>query len=201
MEYQNDIAIIILAAGKSTRMGKPKQLLSWRSTTLLGHALKNAQAICPDHVYVVLGANAEKIEKSVEENTAHFIFNENYEKGLGSSLAMGIGSILKTNKKYQAVLVTLCDQPLVDIGYLNQIINTYRKGDSEIIATAYANRAGVPALFDKRYFDGLLALHEDFGASQMIKKYQTDVKTVDPRGKALDIDTWDDYMALIRRKP
>ncbi len=198
MDHQNDIAILILAAGESSRMGRPKQLLGWKNNTLLGHAIKNARAICPDHVYVVLGANAEKIKKSVED-TAHFIFNENYKKGLGSSLATGIVSILKSNKKYQAVLVTLCDQPLIDIDYLNQIIETYRKDDSGIIATAYTNRAGVPTLFDKRYFNELLLLNEDFGASQMIKKYHTDLKTLDPKGKALDIDTWDDYEALVRK--
>ncbi|WP_273566806.1 nucleotidyltransferase family protein [Maribacter halichondriae] len=196
MNYQNDIAILILAAGKSSRMGKPKQLLAWKNTTLLGHAIKNAKAICPDHVYVVLGANTEEIKKSVED-TVHFIFNENYERGLGSSVATGIGSILKTNKKYQGVLITLCDQPLIDIDYLNQIITSYGKDGSGIIATAYINRAGVPTLFDKRYFDELSLLDEDFGASQMIRKYQKDVKTLDPKGKALDIDTWDDYIALI----
>lgn len=198
MRNTNAIATLIVAAGESSRMGRPKQLLPWKHTTLLGNAIETAQTISKDAVHVVLGANYEKILKTVSSKSAKFIFNPNYKSGLGSSIAHGVDYILKTDKKYEAIVLLLGDQPLLDSPYLDQIVETYKKNAIGIVATDYGHRAGVPALFDKKFFGRLSSLNEDYGAMEIIKKNAEEVLKLNPEGKAVDVDTIEDYEALIR---
>jgi len=111
-------AVLILAAGASTRMGQPKQLLPWGKTTLLNHAINEAKKIS-EHVFVVLGANKELIESSLNSQV-EIIRNPNWENGMGTSITYGI-SILDKNEEFDSVLIMLADQPLLDSTYLNNL--------------------------------------------------------------------------------
>jgi len=192
------ISVLILAAGASSRMGRPKQLLPWKKTTLLGNAIQNAIASEADTVYVVLGANIESIRDEITNHPVETVDNPNWESGLGSSIAAGVTFILKNNIEFDGILIMLADQPLMDTEYLNMMIDTFYRRPESIVATAYRNKAGVPALFDKAYNIELVNLNKDFGAKALIAQKINQVFTINPENKVVDIDTKSEYDKLIK---
>lgn len=189
-------AIIIIAAGGSSRMKKAKQLLPWRETTLLGHTIKQAKATKADEVILVLGARFEKIRSSIEEPAMTIVENKEWKKGIGSSIACGVNHLLKHND-HEAVLLMLADQPLIDSAYLNHVIEIFQKNPSKIIATKYPGSNGVPALFPKDYFGELLKLKEDVGARNLLNSGRP-ILILDSGNKLFDVDTPEAY-AKIRK--
>jgi molybdenum cofactor cytidylyltransferase len=193
-----NIPILILAAGASKRMGeRVKQLLPWKNTTLLENALTQAKESKVEDVFVVLGANEEFIKKQTQLPDEVCIYNENWNTGMGSSIVAGVKHLLSLSKEYEGVLVMLADQPFVDTSYLNEIINSWGKTTATITATGYENGLGVPAMFDKCHFPELLKLTKDYGARNIID--DSNIKIINPGGKEMDIDTWQDYQKLIKR--
>lgn len=193
-----NIPILILAAGESKRMGeRVKQLLPWQNTTLLENALAQARESQVEEVYVVLGANDEFIKKQTQLPEDICIYNENWSNGMGSSIVAGLQHILSLPEDYDGVLVMLADQPLIDAAYLDQVIDTWGKARATITATGYENGLGVPAMFDKCHFTELLKLTKDYGARHIIN--DSNIKIINPQGKEMDIDTWQDYQNMIQQ--
>ncbi|WP_339704445.1 nucleotidyltransferase family protein [uncultured Kriegella sp.] len=192
MVNKNNLAVLILAAGQSSRMGKIKQLLPWKNTTLLGNAIKNAKSISKN-VIVVLGAFAAKIKIIPDLREVRCIENENWQDGLGSSLAFGINFLRNSTNEYQAVLVILGDQPLIDSVYLKSLVASHNHTKKGIIATAYGDKAGVPAFFSVKYFEVLGELDGDNGAKAVINSNKNDTMILSSNGKSIDIDTVEDY--------
>lgn len=188
------IAIIILAAGASSRMGKIKQLLPWKQTTLIGNAIEQALDSKADDVFVVLGANYQLISKEIEQENITIIYNKNWTLGMGSSIICAMDFFDKKHKKYDGVLITLVDQPLIDVIYFNMLINKFI--DNNIIASKYKNRVGVPAIFSLKYFNELRQLNGDIGARDLILKHINDVKKIDAFDKIQDIDSIESYEHL-----
>lgn len=199
MDILQNIAILILAAGASSRMGKTKQLLPWEDTTLLGNAIRKAKDTNAKSVVVVLGAHAKSIRREVQENV-DFVENTIWASGLGSSIACGTEFLMRKRNKTNGILIMLADQPLIDTPYLNSMMSAFDAGQKEIIATAYKNRAGVPALFAKSYFEKLTKLDDDFGAKKIIDRHDADVLVLDPGKKTVDIDTKSEYENIIKSK-
>ncbi|MGB5664017.1 nucleotidyltransferase family protein [Eudoraea sp.] len=196
---ETKIAILILSAGASNRMGSTtKQLLPWRDTTLLGNAIRSAKQASCNTVAIVLGSHANTIQKQVEDEKVQIVFNKNWKSGLGSSISCGISALEKNKMKYKAVLILLVDQPFIDTAYLNLLITNYLNSSNGIIATNYFDKAGVPAIFDKTYFSELKELNTDQGARDLLKKYAKEVILLDPEGKARDMDTLDDYYKALK---
>ena len=193
------IAVLILAAGASKRMGSPKQLLAWKNTTLLGNAVETAKASKAADIYVVLGANASAIGMAISKAGISAIANKDWQIGMGTSIAAGINYFIDENKSYQAVLILLCDQPLISTAYLDAMINNFEARDKGIVATKYGNKAGVPALFDQKYFKVLKALKGDKGAKRILERHSTDLLLLDAAGMEVDLDTGEDYNALLQR--
>ena len=196
--HQN-IAIVVLAAGASSRMGDTKQLLPWRDTTLLGQALKTAKDSAADSVTLVLGANAEEIRKGIPEKQIDITVNSRWQSGLGSSIACGMKFLLEKNKALKGILIMLADQPLIDTAYLNTMIAEFGKVGKQIIATSYKRRAGVPAIFGPPYFQSLKQLEDDFGAKHIIDSNPDQVLVLEPGDKTVDIDTKSEYKNLITK--
>lgn len=197
MDKKPNISILILAAGASKRMGeRVKQLLPWKNTTLLENALTYAKESKADAVHVVLGANEEFIKKQTQIADEICIYNENWSNGMGSSIVSGLQHLLSLPEEYDGVLVMLADQPFVDTEYLNEIISTWGNGRATITATGYENGLGVPAMFDKVHFPELLKLTKDYGARDIIN--DSNIKILNPQGKEMDIDTWQDYQELVK---
>jgi molybdenum cofactor cytidylyltransferase len=194
-----NIAILILAAGDSTRMGTPKQLLKWKNTTLLGHAIETAKKSNASKTCVVIGANHNLISTKTNNYQVEVLVNESWEKGLGSSIAFGVNHLLKSDTNFDAVLIMLADQPLIDSIYLNSMINQFEVGKQQIVATSYNNsKQGVPVLFDAIYFEELSQLNDDKGAKRILQKYSEKVLTINADNMVSDIDTLEDYEKLYK---
>lgn len=196
----SNIVSLILAAGQSKRFGSPKQLLKWKDSNLLEHAI---QSVCESKVsktFLVLGANYAQILKEVKTNHVEIVRNETWEKGLGNSIAFGVNHILKSNANIDGILLMLADQPLIDSEYLDSLINKFESDEEQIIASSYKNgKKGVPALFDKCYFKKLSNLKGDKGAKNLIGKYDKKVITLSAEQIIFDIDTKEDYKSLYQK--
>jgi len=191
-----NIATLIMAAGSSSRMGTPKQLLSWRNTTLIENAIINVLQLKISKPIVVLGANSEQITPKIETYPIKIIHNPNWNSGLGNSIAFGVNYI-QNNYKVDGVLIILADQPLIDTSYLKGMIISYEAGKNQSIATQYHNgKLGVPALFDKYYFEELSAIDGDKGAKSILEKYSDQVITTQFETNIFDVDTKEDYKKL-----
>lgn len=197
MESPSHIAIVILAAGASKRMGKPKQLLQWGETNLIGHTINTALEVNPKEIMVVLGAHFELIKTEVENSNVTIFNNPHWEKGLGTSIAFAIEHLQTSESNIDGVLIMLCDQPFVTSDFLKTMISDFKADTHQIMATSYGNgKCGVPALFDKTYFSELMALEDDYGAKYLLQKHQLNVETLVPPMDNMDLDTNEDYTNL-----
>ena len=193
----SNIAIIILAAGASKRMQTSKQLLKWGDSTLLGCTIETALKLKIENTYVVLGANYQLIGESISKFNIAILNNENWESGLGNSIAFAVNHILKSNNKTDAILFMLADQPFIDEHFLNELINQFKADNDNIIATSYGkDKYGVPVIFDKIYFKALSKLNDDNGAKHLLKQHKSKVETLIPPVKNVDLDFMEDYIKL-----
>lgn len=192
------IAIIIVAAGSSSRMKSPKQLLALGNTTLLGNAIAHAKATAADEVLTVLGANLEAVKSSIQDYNSTVVENKNWKNGIGSSIASGVNYVIG-NRDYQAVIIMLGDQPLIDSSYLNKLLATFKEDPLAITATKYPHSNGVPAVFPKEYFKELTGLNDDHGAKFLLNGSNL-VRVLDPGKKTIDVDTPEDYRYIQEEK-
>ncbi|MEG4395443.1 nucleotidyltransferase family protein [Microcoleus sp. BROC3] len=191
------IGLIILAAGAATRMGRPKQLLSYQGRSLILHAVEVALASLCQPIIVVLGAYVEQIKPELMPKAVQVVENSQWQEGMSSSIRAGISMLLKTNSKLDAVIISLADQPLVSPQIFNLLIQSYQETQKVIIASKYNETTGVPALFSNALFPELMELEGDKGAKELIQKYiDTGVILLIPEA-AIDIDTPDDYKQLL----
>ena len=191
------IATLILAAGSSSRMGSPKQLLSVGNTTLLGTVIEKILLLNNNFIYCILGANADTIQKSITKYDLTILTNSNYKSGLSSSIVSGIQHI--KNLDYDAVLIVLGDQPNIQIDYFQKIIETWKSSQDFIIASNYTSRKGVPALFPKKHFTLLENLEGDKGASNILNSDEFPIFTINSNIDLFDVDTQNDYQTLINK--
>lgn len=197
MSKYSNITIAILAAGASTRMGSPKQLLKWEDKTLLQHAIHTAKQTTASNVIVVLGANAEVITSEIENTAVSTLINNEWQQGLGKSIACVSDFMKNSEDKSDGLLITLADQPFVTTEYLDKMILQFSNHENGIIATAYnPKQKGVPVLFDKSYFKELSEITGDDGAKSVLKKYNGQLETIIPNFENYDIDTTSDYNRL-----
>ncbi len=191
-----DVGLIILAAGKASRMGKPKQLLTYQGSSLISHAVKvGLNSICKP-VVVVLGAYKEQIKPQIEKLPVQIVENPYWKTGMSSSIRAGIAAIKESKSNLDAIIIALADQPLIDAEVFNQLIQSYQQTGNIIIASAYDDIVGVPALFSNIIFSELINLEGDKGAKALMRKYRDEVLTIEIPEAAIDIDTRDDYDKL-----
>jgi len=191
-------AIIILAAGESSRMKKPKQLLKINGENLLDIVIKKAIHIQKENNFCVLGANSEKIQQELRCNTIKFIENSEFKKGLSSSIKCAINFIHKENKNIKKVLFILGDQPEISVNYLESLIQLSTKNPDKIVATKYKNNFGVPAVFPKFFFNELLKIEGDKGAKELLIKLNEFIILPNLAANFMDLDTLDDYELYLK---
>ncbi len=189
----DQVYAVILAAGKSARLGQPKQLLEWQNRTLLEHALSNAGMVFKDRVLVILGAEAKLIQSKINLAGAEVIVNPDWQTGIASSIRAAIQALPNSAT---AVMLMLCDQPLITAVQLQSLINAWQASLAQIIASEYHQSIGVPAIFPASYFDQLLGLEGDKGAKSLLIKHQTDLIRILLPEAELDIDTLADFQHL-----
>ena len=200
-------AAVILAAGSSSRLGQPKQLLKLHGQTLLDHAIRIAINAGASPVYVVLGANAEAIlagsnflnnvistERATRVEKPAFVLkiieNENWQEGIASSIRAGVHAATGA----EAILLMTCDQPAVTAEHLHLLLEAANQ--TSVTASSYAGRVGIPAVFPPKYFEELLQLRGDEGARSLLNAKSKEIITIPLAEGELDIDTPEDLAAL-----
>lgn len=177
-------------------MGEPKQLLRYRGKTLIGHAISTALTLDDACIVVVLGAHAGKIRMELRSAPVVVAENPEWRKGMGGSVRTGLRALLDRQPESDAVIILLCDQPLVSAETLRGLIEANHRTGGAIVACDYGDTLGVPAFFTRGLFADLLALECAEGARKIFSAHGAEVITVPFPGGALDIDTPADYARL-----
>lgn len=185
------LAVLILAAGSSKRLGQAKQLVKYKDESLLEVSVKKALNISK-HVFVVLGHEKEKCEKEILKYNVQIIYNKEYEKGIGSSISLGISH----TRNFEKTLILLCDQPFIPSSHLACLVINSKK--NTIIASSYegSQHITVPAIFPQRYYKKLLRLQEDKGAKSILNQ-EFCMKIELSKKFAIDIDTKEDIKRFL----
>jgi molybdenum cofactor cytidylyltransferase len=194
--YPVNIGAIILAAGDSSRLGRPKQLLNYAGQSLLQHSIDSAAASGAQPVVVVLGSNAELIKKQIGDNKVHVVINNEWNEGMASSIRCGLNTILELNPSIEGIILLLCDQPHVTRALLANLMATHRETGKLIVASYYRDTFGPPVFFHKTMFPGLLLLNGDVGAKGLISQHTSEMHFISFVEGTVDIDTEGDYQNL-----
>lgn len=191
-------AIIILAAGASSRMGIPKQLLLVDGKTLIKRICDTAMDTPCHPIVTVLGANRNLIRKETERMPITVIDNPQWENGMSSSIKMGLAGAYMTEKAIEAAIFLTVDMPYVNAELINKMIEKAESDEKiEIVACKYDNQMGIPVLFKRGLFTDLLELTGDEGAKKVVMKNKDKTAFLDfPEGK-LDLDTIDEYRNFV----
>jgi molybdenum cofactor cytidylyltransferase len=191
------ISGLILAAGTSSRMGQPKQLLPFRGTILLDWVLAQAEGASGlDEVIVVLGRAADEITPQLRRTRAQVIVNPGFTEGCSGSYKTGIATL---DPRAEAVMVLLGDQPGVDSAVIDQVAADWRTRGGTIALTSYRGRRGHPIVFARQLFGQLLQLGGDKAAWKLLDAHPDWVRDVEvDRAFPDDVDTRQDYEALLR---
>lgn len=190
------ISIILLAAGESSRLGTPKQLLMYKDKPMLQHSINMTRTLGLETV-LVLGAYSDQILGQVDTYDIKVVQNENWHEGLASSVRSGLEGALMANPDMEAVILMLCDQPLLTVDVIQKMIDKYLDSGLPIVHCDYGEATGPPTLFHQSMFPYLLQLQGHEGAKKVVKTHQDKVALVDfPDGK-WDIDTMEDYQHLL----
>lgn len=180
---------VILAAGASTRMGAPKQLLELNGKPLLVTAVETALASKAWPVVVVLGANAETIRPALARMPVLVTENAAWPEGMAASIRAGVTTLQQFSRGLDAALIALCDQPAFSAPVIEQLVATQRATGRSIVAARYAGRNGAPALFLREHFAALVALTGEEGARVLLNADSKRVAAVELPQLAVDFDT------------
>jgi len=183
---------VILAAGASVRLGRPKQLLEIDGQPLVARAAGAALTAGASPVVVVLGANAEQIQPVLNGLKVVVALNPAWSEGMASSLRTGLQALGAVDPSIDAVLLTVCDQPAFSADVIQRLLTALQTSGRGIAAARYAGRNGVPALFRREHFFALVTLKGDQGARALLNGHPAGVAPVDLPELALDLDTPDD---------
>jgi len=190
------LSAILLAAGESKRMGKPKQLMPFGQSTLLEQAIDNLMNSAVDEIIVVLGYKAEEMIKTIAAKPVKIVVNPNYRQGMSTSIIAGLSLV---DSQAQTVMLALGDQPSVDSQTINRLIEEFYRHDKGIAIPTYRGMRGHPIIFAIKYKQELLELRGDIGGREIIRHHPDDVLevAVDSASVASDIDTKSDYQSQL----
>lgn len=196
----NNTSIIILAAGSSTRLGRPKQILPYKNSSLLKHTIKSAVNAAVGPVIVVTGANAKEISDHIGNDAVAVVFNGEHPEGIASSIRAGVNYVQEHHSVGKRIILMVCDQPYVNESLLKSLIDASSNADKPLAACSYKGTIGVPALFDRRFFPELLSLKGEEGGKKILLNHERLVAVVTfPLGE-IDIDSAADVDALTHRE-
>jgi molybdenum cofactor cytidylyltransferase len=188
---------VLLAAGASSRLGRPKALLPYRGTVLIAHVAEQMKRAQIGPVAVVTGAEREGIEAALRDVV--FAHNAAWAEGMAGSIRTGVSALLQHYGELESVTLCVCDQPYVTPTLFQALQTAQVQSRKPVIASAYADTLGTPMLFTRSYFEKLLSLDGKSGAKSLIAASPRDVARVAFDLGAVDIDTEEDYRALLRR--
>ena len=181
---------VVLAAGGSSRLGRPKQLLTLEGESLLHRVARMAVDAGFSPVVVVLGAVDEPCRRALEGLPVDVVKNARWVEGLGSSVAAGIGAVTQCD----GALLLPCDQPGLTVAALRRLADAFT--GSGIVASRYAGTTGTPVLFSSAHFTRLRALTGDIGAKSLLRQFAREVTEIDMPEAQLDIDSEVDWQRV-----
>ena len=197
--HQKNISGILLAAGLSTRMGAPKQLLPFGESTIVETVVDNMLGAKFDEVIVVVGHRAEEIQTQLGTRPIKTVFNPDYRDGMLTSAQTGIRA-LETSDAFALMLV---DQPFITSALIDQVIDAYVHTEKGIALPSYDYKRGHPVIFNQKYARDILALTpESDGVRTLFKAYDDDIHyvTVETDNVLRDIDYREDYERALKEK-
>ncbi len=192
-ESAHNLHAIVLAAGSSSRLGQPKQLVKLGGKPVLHSVVSNTVAVAGQSVTVVLGAHAQQLTRLLAHSPVSVIVNRHWEEGIASSLRHGLAAVPST---CSAVLIVLGDQVAVTANDLRRLINAWNGHDNVIAASVYRGHKGVPAIFPQWCFTELRELRGDRGARALLERHAHRLVPVQMPNAAIDLDTPEDLAAL-----
>ncbi len=196
MDKSNFISVILLAAGESKRMGKPKLLLPLGGGTILEKTVDNILSSRVDEVIVVLGAEAQEMEKAITGKPVKVVFNPDYRQGMSTSLIAGLKQV---SSQAQRVMVALSDQPLIEKDTYNKLINESLNSNKGITVPLYKTKRGNPIIFAISYKEELLQLKGDIGGREILRRHPDDILEVaiDSGSIYINLNTMGDYRSVL----
>lgn len=183
------IGVIILAAGSSSRLGYPKQLVEFKGISILQRSIDVVESLEFNPKILVLGAKEDEIRKKINRRNFEIAINKNWEEGMGASIRKGISEALKLEKKLEHILILLSDQPLVTKDKIEELIDIQLKSKQQGTFSEYAGEPGVPAIFSREIFSELKKLKGDQGAKKLIYNADFQFGTVKFENGNFDVDT------------
>ncbi len=186
------LVTLVLAAGESSRMGKPKMLLPFGELSIIETVVTNASRSATGKVLVVLGASHQAIGSGLRNYAVETVLNAHYREGMFSSVQCGLRALPGST---EGVLILLGDQPMIGTGVMNDMIDRFRKSDSGILVAACQGRRGHPVLIGSRYFSELLEFPSGSSLRQLLERHPEDIEELETRSPEIlrDIDTEKDY--------
>jgi molybdenum cofactor cytidylyltransferase len=171
--------------------------LPWQGSTLIQHAVQVARQVTNQPI-VVLGAHLHQLQAVLDTATVQIVHNPSWKEGIATSIHAGLTAAMRQTPAPEQVIFMVCDQPFVTAALLQELVLAHQKTGQSIIASAYAGTMGIPALFDTTFFSQLLDLEGDTGAKKIVQQHSEHVYPVPfPMGH-IDIDTAEEYEALVR---
>jgi molybdenum cofactor cytidylyltransferase len=189
-------SIILLAAGPSTRMGKPKQLLPYKKSSLLQHLIDESRKSTISNTIVVLGAFEQEIKDSLDQDGIQLVLNDEWKEGVASSIKCGVAAIQKLTPSTDAAIFLFCDQPFVTTELLDELVQIHEKTGKPIVTCAYDSRTGPPVLLHQSMFPELLQLTGDNGVGKVVEIHTGNTVSVPFRLGSVDINTMEEYNEL-----
>jgi molybdenum cofactor cytidylyltransferase len=191
------VGAIVLAAGASSRLGQPKQLLMYRGESLLARAIRLANEAGASPVLPIVGAHRELILSAVNFGTSTPVSNERWAQGISTSIHAGLDGLMRTAPRAGGVLIMACDQPRLTADHLRVLIHRFAlQSEPSMVASAYQEVLGIPAVFPPNLFARLYALEGDKGARALLLDPPCPMIPVPFAGGEVDIDWPDDLSAL-----
>jgi molybdenum cofactor cytidylyltransferase len=191
------IVAVVLAAGESSRMGRPKALLRVDGQTFIERIVAALQASRVGKVLLILGHNADAIKAEIRHLPVNVVVNEDYARGQLSSLVTAIQALQR--EKVDGILVHLVDHPFLDSGLVNRMIDRFYESKKLIVLPCYKGQRGHPVLFSSELFPELLSAPLDRGAKGVVRAHRGDTLEVETEdeGVILDIDTPEEYRQYV----
>jgi len=189
----HSVAVIILAAGASSRIGRPKALLPWPEEPLIKHHLKTLKKL-PVDIFVCSGKHHCEISKELSSNAVSILFHKDWKKGMGASISFSCSELTH----YENLLFMAVDQPLISAEHLNKILDTAEHKKDHIIYSSNTEiEFSIPVLFPRSLFPKLVQLSNDKGAKRIVKQSYNKIKIETSSIELSDIDTLEDYNCLL----
>jgi molybdenum cofactor cytidylyltransferase len=189
------VAAIVLAAGKSSRLGKPKQLLDWHGTPLVREVVAQVAASDCHPVFVVTGNVGEKVWRVLSNLPVIRVHNDAFASGQASSLRAGVQAL---DSRTKAVVLLLGDQPFIEPSTINALIHCWERSRAAIVQSRYSGTPSHPVLFDRGVFAELTSVTGDEGARSILRSSSDRIEYLDLGGQPpIDIDTDEDYLTAL----